>query len=254
GQPRPDHVAGDVGQAEVAALVAVGQAAVVQAEQVQQRGVEVVDVDGVAGDAPADVVGGAVDVAAADAAAGQPDGEGEGVVVAAGHVGVAAAVLAQRRAAELRQPQHQRRVEQAAPLQILEQGGDGLVGHLAVVAQLGVEVAVVVPRGVVQADEADAALDQPPGQQAGEGELAGLPAAAAAGGPDLRLGAVDAVLVEGAARLAGHVDQFRGGGLHAEGQFVGGDAAVDLGVAGGLLAAGVEPADGLDGALLHGAG
>ena len=41
----------------------------------------------------------------------------------------AAAVLAQRRAAELAQPDDQRRVEQAALLEVLEQGGDRLVGH-----------------------------------------------------------------------------------------------------------------------------
>src|SRR4051794_24035982 len=38
-----DHGAGDVGQAEVAAGVAEGQAFVVDAQQVQDRGVEVVD-------------------------------------------------------------------------------------------------------------------------------------------------------------------------------------------------------------------
>ena len=39
------HIPGDVGQAEVAAGVAEGQPLVVQAEQVQERGVQVVDVD-----------------------------------------------------------------------------------------------------------------------------------------------------------------------------------------------------------------
>ncbi len=50
----------DVGQAEVAALEPVGQLRVVDAEQVQDRGLEVVDVDRVLGDVVAEVVGLAV--------------------------------------------------------------------------------------------------------------------------------------------------------------------------------------------------
>ena len=50
-------VAVDVGQAEVAAGVAVGQPLVVEAEQVQDRGVQVVDVDLVLDGVVAVVVG-----------------------------------------------------------------------------------------------------------------------------------------------------------------------------------------------------
>jgi hypothetical protein len=64
GDPRPDDLTPDVGQAEIAALEAVGQAQVVQAEQVQHRGVKVVDVDGVAGDPQSDLVGLAVNLPA----------------------------------------------------------------------------------------------------------------------------------------------------------------------------------------------
>ena len=56
----------------------------VDAEQVQDRGVQVVDADAVDGGLVADLVGGAVMDAALDAAAGQPGGEGVRVVVAAG--------------------------------------------------------------------------------------------------------------------------------------------------------------------------
>ena len=59
-----DHLAVDVGQAEVAAGVAVGELLVVEAEQVQDRGVQVVDVDLVLDGGEAELVGGAVDVAA----------------------------------------------------------------------------------------------------------------------------------------------------------------------------------------------
>ena len=50
----------DVGEPEVAARVAVGEPGVVEAHQVQDRGVEVVDVDGILGGAVAVVVGDAV--------------------------------------------------------------------------------------------------------------------------------------------------------------------------------------------------
>ena len=72
-----------VGQAEVAAGVAVGELFVVEAQQVQDRGVQVVDVDLVLDRLEAELVGRAVDVAALDAAAGQPHGEAVVVVVAA---------------------------------------------------------------------------------------------------------------------------------------------------------------------------
>ena len=47
----------DVGEPEVAPLVAEGELGVVDAEQVQDRGLEVVDVDRVLGDVVAEVVG-----------------------------------------------------------------------------------------------------------------------------------------------------------------------------------------------------
>ena len=56
-----DHLAFHVGEAEVAAGVAEGQPGVVQAHEVKDRGVEVVDVDRVLGDVDAVLVGRAVD-------------------------------------------------------------------------------------------------------------------------------------------------------------------------------------------------
>ena len=83
GEDGADDVAGDVGEAEVATGVAVGELFVIEAEEVEDGGVEVVDAGGVLGGAEAEVVGGSVDGAAADAAAGEPDGEAVVVVVAA---------------------------------------------------------------------------------------------------------------------------------------------------------------------------
>ena len=72
----------DVGEAVVAALEAVGEAGVVEAEQMQGGGVQVVDVDGILDDVVAEVVRLAVDVAAFHARAGHPDAEAARVMVA----------------------------------------------------------------------------------------------------------------------------------------------------------------------------
>ena len=62
-----------VGQPEVAALEAVGQLCVVYAKAVQQRGLEIVNVDRVFGDVVAVVVGCAMHESGLDAAASHPN-------------------------------------------------------------------------------------------------------------------------------------------------------------------------------------
>ena len=111
-QDRLDDLSVDVGQAVVAALELVRQPRVVDAQAVQDRGVQVVDVDRVLGDVVAEVVGLAVGDPGLDAAAGQPDGEAAGMVVAAVVVGGQRA-LAVDGAAEFAAPDDQRVVEQA---------------------------------------------------------------------------------------------------------------------------------------------
>ena len=78
-------------------------------KQVQDRRVQVVDVDAVFDGVEAELVGFAERDARFDAAAGQPHRERVGVMVAA----VVAAALDHRRAAELAAPDHQRVVQQA---------------------------------------------------------------------------------------------------------------------------------------------
>ena len=70
-----DDVSGNVGDAEVAALEAVGQLFVIQTEQSQNRGMHVVNVDGIFRDSPADFVRLANDLSALHAAARQPHAE-----------------------------------------------------------------------------------------------------------------------------------------------------------------------------------
>src|SRR5688500_17701784 len=91
---------------------------------------QIAEVIGILHGAEADVVGGANDLTAFDAASGKPHGEAKIVMIAA------LAALGLRRTAELAAPEHQRGVEQAAAFQVLEQGGNepiGLSGHAQVI-------------------------------------------------------------------------------------------------------------------------
>src|SRR5262245_25875509 len=97
---RMNHIAVDVGEAEVAAGVAIGQARVVESHQMQDRRVQVVDMDPVFGGAEAKVIGGAIGKAAANAAAREKHRKAPRIVIAA------VIVFGGRRSAELAAPNH----------------------------------------------------------------------------------------------------------------------------------------------------
>ena len=63
----------DVGEAVVAAAVAEGEPLVIDAELVEDRGVDVVDVDGIGDDGIAEVIGRTVGHPPTEAAAGKED-------------------------------------------------------------------------------------------------------------------------------------------------------------------------------------
>ena len=163
----------DADQLLVQAAVEVVEPVGVEAELVQDRSMEVLDVEAVLDGGAAELVGPADARASLDAAAGHPHGEAERVVVAAGSL----LEFGGRLAAELAAPDDQRLVEQAAALQVLDQAGDRLVGVAGVLGVVGDQVGVGVPVVVVvgaagiDLDEAHAALDQPPRDQAFAAEV-----------------------------------------------------------------------------------
>src|SRR5205823_4613557 len=110
----------------------------------QDRGVQVVDMDGVADDVVAEVVGLAVGQAALDAAASQPDREAAAVMVAP-IVVFGQRALAVDGAPELPAPDHERVVEQAALFEVLDERGGSLIRITALAANLHRQVAVLVP-------------------------------------------------------------------------------------------------------------
>src|SRR5262249_18827600 len=96
--------------------------------------------------------------------AGHPDGVGKGVMIPATDGLVSRSIFTERRSAKLRRPDDQRRIQKPALLQIFEESRHGTIGHAAVERQVFVQVAVVVPRGMVQVYEAHAALDHATGK------------------------------------------------------------------------------------------
>ena len=71
--------------------------------------------------------------------------------------------------------EHDERVfEQAALLQVLDQGGGGLVDVVALVGELALDRDVLVPAAVEELHEADVALEQAAGEEAVRRVAAGL--------------------------------------------------------------------------------
>ena len=110
-----DDIAVHVGQPMVPPLVLERQFGVVDPQAMKDRGVQVMDVDGVASDVVAEVVGRAVSDAGLDASAAQPDREAAWMVVAAVILSGQCA-LAVDGPAEFAAPDDQGVVEQAALL------------------------------------------------------------------------------------------------------------------------------------------
>ena len=164
-----DDLPVDVGEAVVTALKFIGQLLVIEAEEVEDGGLEVVDVDAVFDDVEADFIAFAVADAGFDAPAGHPEGVGVGVVVAAPFGTVGEVALDERGASEFTHPDDEGVVEETAVFEIGDQGGRCLIGGAALVVELGGEGAVLIPAGVHELDKAGAAFDEATGEEAVSG-------------------------------------------------------------------------------------
>src|SRR5688572_6429117 len=105
-----------VGEAAIDAVMADAKPRVIDAKQMQDRGVDVVHLGRLSAvkRLVAKLVAGTIGNAAANPPAAQPVGETEGVVIAT------TTALRRRHAAKFGRPQNQRVVEQAALLEILD--------------------------------------------------------------------------------------------------------------------------------------
>src|SRR5207245_707838 len=95
------------------------------------------------------------------------------MMIAAMLLGIIDVALAKDGSAKLAAPDHERVVEHAALLEVLDQRGGRLIGVLALNLELRRQVLMLIPAGVNELDIAHAAFRQPPGQQAmtGKGTL-----------------------------------------------------------------------------------
>lgn len=146
-----------VGQAVVASLEPVGESGVVESQQVEQRGVQVVDVDRVGDNVETEIIGLTMGMPGPQSAAGQPDAEAAIVVVAA-----VIPPLNHGRPAKLTPPDDDRVIQQSPFLEIGHQRGTGLIGIEGVLLHTSGQVAVLIPGFVEQLNEADAAFDESP--------------------------------------------------------------------------------------------
>ena len=131
----------NIGQAAIDAIVPNGQPGVVDAEEMQDGGVDVVNLGWmlpVGGFVP-EVVAWAIGHTALDAAAREPVGETIGVVVAT------LATLGRRHAAKLGGPKNDGVIEQSSLLEIGNQGGCSASHTIGQGAMIALHIFVAVP-------------------------------------------------------------------------------------------------------------
>ena len=162
-------VAVDVRQPVVASLMAIGQSFVIDAEEVETGGVEVVDVNFVLHDSESKLIGGAIGETSFDAPTGHPNTEALLMVIAArggfrSRAGVV--LLNHRRAAKFASPYHQSFVQHASLLQILNQTGAGPVDVADGLGQGAVYSRVMIPSLGEYLHKPDSLFNQAPREQA----------------------------------------------------------------------------------------
>ena len=204
-----DHLAVYVGQAVVASTVAVGQLLMVESHEMEDRCMEVMDMDPVLYCGQAEIVSRPVAEAGFHSTPGHEHREAVGVVIPTG----ALAVLSRWLATELTAPDDQGLIEHPALLEILDQSRDGLVGIagmnavVAFEAAVGIPVIIVMRPTGVDLDKANAALDKPPGQQA-------LPTEVISSRP------IDALEITGRIGLLVEINRLGRVLLHVEGKLI----------------------------------
>jgi hypothetical protein len=157
----------------VATLVLEGESLMVDSEEVEYGGLQVVDMYGVFNDVHAVVVCLPVTEACFYASAREPIGEAVGVMVPA-VVGRSQLALAVYGSPEFATPNDKGIFQHPALLQIREKGGSSLVGVLALASHVSRSPSVSIPSTVKELDEAHAAFGQSTGKEAVVGILPDL--------------------------------------------------------------------------------
>src|SRR5262245_1863868 len=145
----------------------------IEAQQMEYRGVQVVDVDTVHRGLVSQLIRCAITRPASDATARQPGGKAMGIVVSPR----LASRLRNRQAAKLATPDDQRVFEQASLFQVCQQSCDRLIGFARELSVVPLNVDMPVPRALVihptavDLDKAHTSFDQTPSQQTLAGKM-----------------------------------------------------------------------------------
>ena len=211
----------DSGEPYIESLELGGEAEMIDAEEMEERGLQVMHMDRVFHRAVPEFVGGTVGHAAPDSAAGEEKREPEDMMVPAGP-------LSHGGAPELAAPDDEGVLEEAGLFEILEESCSGLVGFLGGGLHPVLKPPMVIPAPVIELDHSDPALGKAPSQQTVRGESAGL---------------ADAVGIQNGLGFRPEIGQFRDGALHFESHFVLGDPDLGFWVTGTAGVFGIERPD-----------
>ncbi len=138
-----DNLAVDVGQSILTALIPERESRVVNAAQVKDRRLHIMNMDWVFGNVPSKIVGRSVHVASLDASTGQPPTEGFAEVIAPGRFrGVS---LPEGSTSEFTAPYNQCIFQHSAFFQVLDQRGRGRLRVDALLFELRKQVGMLIP-------------------------------------------------------------------------------------------------------------
>ena len=132
GQDFSHDSAMNIGEPVVTALEGECQALMIETEAVQQRRLNVMNVNRVSSDVKSQIIGGTVHHARFDTTARQPHGEGLGMVVSPQFATQRWVGLYHGCASKLAPPDHQCLFQETPLFQVLDKSGRRLVGRLAV--------------------------------------------------------------------------------------------------------------------------
>lgn len=166
----------NIGETEVAAGIAISEFFVIESEQVENSGLQIVDMNGIVDHVEAEIVGLTVNVALFETSAGEPHGKGLRMMIASQASAEGGVGFDHGSTAKLPSPEDESIVEQTSTFKILDEGSAALIGGLTVVAVIAEQIRVGVPAFVIDVHEADAAFDQAACEETGpsKGRFVGI--------------------------------------------------------------------------------
>src|SRR5258706_1782796 len=147
-----------MGKTEFSAWRAMVQLFVIDTQETEHGGMQIMDVNRIFHGVVTQFVGAAIGHTAFDACAGHPDGESLDMVIAT-------IALRHGSATKFTSPNDQRIFQHAAGLEVLQQSSGAPVNQTGRSGDSIFDAAMVVPAAMVKLDEAHAAFRQPPPQQ-----------------------------------------------------------------------------------------